>query len=162
VVEDCRSLSFTDGTPIELVAMHSTLDLALLSSPRRSRNWIAVHRTGVARLGQRVIALSYPFYGSLTTALNSTGGNVSATVGLGDDPRLVTVTAPIHPGNSGGPLLALDGTVIGVVVATINKIAWQRIPPRGVFVLSAEPRRAPPGRYRVDRHRGSTPFGSKP
>lgn len=123
VVEDCRSLSFTDGTPFELVAMHPTLDLALLSSPRRSRNWIAVHRTGVARLGQRVIALGYPFYGSLTTALNSTGGNVSAMVGLGDDPRLVTVTAPIHPGNSGGPLLALDGTVIGVVIATINKIA---------------------------------------
>jgi serine protease Do len=123
VVEDCRSLTFTDGTPIELVAMHPTLDLALLSSPTRSRNWIAVHRTGAARLGQRVIALGYPFYGSITTALNSTGGNVSALVGLGDDRRLVTVTAPIHPGNSGGPLLALDGTVIGVVIATIDKIA---------------------------------------
>lgn len=123
VVEGCASMSFIDGTPLAVVAMHPTLDLALLSSPQRSRDWIAVHQTGEARLGQRVIALGYPFYGTITTALNSTGGNVSAMVGPGDDNRLVTVTAAIHPGNSGGPLLALDGTVIGVVIATINKIA---------------------------------------
>jgi S1-C subfamily serine protease len=123
VVEGCRAITLVDGTPIDVVAIHPTLDLALLSSPRRSRHWIAVHQTGNARLGQRVIALGYPFYGTITTALNSTGGNISAMVGLGDDPRQVTVTAPVHPGNSGGPLLALDGTVIGVVIATLDKIA---------------------------------------
>ena len=123
VVEGCGRISFTDGSPVEVVALHPTLDLALLSSPTRSRHWIAVHQTGIAQLGQRVIALGYPFYGAVTTALNSTGGNVSALVGLGDDRRQVTITAPIHPGNSGGPLLARDGTVIGVVVATLDKIA---------------------------------------
>ena len=123
VIQGCASLTFDDGTPIELVATHPALDLALLSSPRRSRDWIPVHKTGNARLGQRVIALGYPFFGQITTALNSTGGNVSAMVGLGDNPDEITVTAAIHPGNSGGPLLALDGTVIGVVVSTIDKMA---------------------------------------
>ena len=79
--------------------------------------------TGTARLGQRIIALGYPFYGAMSTALSSTGGNVSALSGLLDDPREITISAPIRPGNSGGPLLGPDGTVIGVVVSTLNKIS---------------------------------------
>lgn len=39
------------------------------------------------------------------------------------NPREITISAPIHPGNSGGPLLGPDGTVIGVVVSTLNKIS---------------------------------------
>jgi S1-C subfamily serine protease len=123
VVEDCARVTFDDGTQLTVVSEDQTLDLALLTSPQRSRDWIPVHLTGKAQLGQRIVALGYPFYGELGTALNSTGGDVSALTGLGDDPDVITISAPIHPGNSGGPLLGVDGTVIGVVVATIDKLA---------------------------------------
>jgi S1-C subfamily serine protease len=127
VVEGCARLTFADGTELQLIAQHPTLDLALLSSPRRSRDWIPVHLSGTAKLGQRIIALGYPLFGTLSTALNSTGGNVSALSGIGDDPSEITFTAPIQPGNSGGPLLGLDGSVIGVVIATINKLEVAKV-----------------------------------
>lgn len=127
VVDGCARLTFADGTELQLVEQHPTLDLALLSSPRRSRDWIPLHLSGEAKLGQRIIALGYPHYGTLGTALNSTGGNVSALSGLGDDPSKITFSAPIQPGNSGGPLLGLDGSVIGVVIATINKLEVAKV-----------------------------------
>ena len=127
VVEGCAQLTFADGTELQLVAQHPKLDLALLSSPRRSRDWIPVHLTGNANFGQRIIALGYPLFGTLSTALNSTGGNVSALSGIGDDPSAITFTAPIQPGNSGGPLLGLDGSVIGVVIATIDKLEVAKV-----------------------------------
>ena len=40
-----------------------------------------------------------------------TAGNVSALAGLADDPEALTISAPVQPGNSGGPLLALNGTL---------------------------------------------------
>ena len=49
-----------------------------------------------------------------------TAGNVSALVGIGDDPDNLTISAPVQPGNSGGPLLANDGTLLGVVVARLD------------------------------------------
>jgi S1-C subfamily serine protease len=122
VVDGCASLEFVDGTELKVLARHQTLDLALLVSPRRSRDWIPVHLTGEARLGQPVVALGYPYFGTYSKSLNSTGGNVSALTGIGDDPHAITIIAPVQPGNSGGPLLARDGTVIGVVIARLDRM----------------------------------------
>jgi serine protease Do len=122
VVDGCASVAFVDGTPLEVVARHPVLDLALLASPRRSRDWIPVHLTGKARLGQQAFVLGYPYFGAIGTALNMSGGHVSALAGLGDDAGTITISAPVQPGNSGGPLLARDGTVIGVVVARLDKL----------------------------------------
>jgi S1-C subfamily serine protease len=120
VVDGCAAVEFTDGTPLALVARHPRLDLALLSAPVRSRAWIAIGEAAEAKLGQRVAALGYPYFGQFGTALNMTAGNVSALVGIADDPDSLTISAPVQPGNSGGPLLASDGTLLGVVVARLD------------------------------------------
>ena len=120
VVEGCARLTLTDGTELAVIALHPQLDLALLASPRRSRSWIPVHLTGKPRLCQRIVVLGYPYFGAYSTALTATGGNVSALTGLRDEPREITISAPVQPGNSGGPLLAVDGTVIGVVIARLD------------------------------------------
>lgn len=120
VVEGCARLARVDGAPLDLVAIHPDLDLALLSASARSRAWIALG--GAALLGQRVFALGYPYYGDYGTGLNMTAGNVSAMAGLGDDPEALTITAPVQPGNSGGPLLGRDGRLLGVVVARLDHL----------------------------------------
>jgi serine protease Do len=120
VVDGCAAVELTDDTPLTLVSRHPTLDLALLSAPVRSRTWIAIGDGVEAQLGQRIAALGYPYFGQFGTALNMTAGNVSALTGIGDDPDTLTISAPVQPGNSGGPLLANDGTLLGVVVARLD------------------------------------------
>lgn len=120
VVDGCAGLARVDGAPLDLVAVHPDLDLALLSSRARSRSWIALG--GPAALGQRVFALGYPFFGRYGTGLNMTAGNVSVMAGLADDPDGLTITAPVQPGNSGGPLLGRDGRLVGVVVARLDHL----------------------------------------
>ena len=70
-----------------------------------------------------VVALGFPYAGLLATSPEVTTGAVSALAGIHDDSRVLQLTAPIQPGNSGGPLLDLSGNVVGVVSARINELA---------------------------------------
>ena len=58
----------------------------------------------------------------LATSGNFTLGNVTAVAGLGDDTRILQISAPVQPGNSGGPLLDYSGNVVGVVEGKLNAI----------------------------------------
>jgi hypothetical protein len=51
-----------------------------------------------------------------------TTGNISALAGLGDDARSLQFTAPIQPGNSGGPLVDVTGNVVGIVTSKLSPL----------------------------------------
>jgi S1-C subfamily serine protease/uncharacterized protein len=70
-----------------------------------------------------VVVLGFPYAGLLATAPQVTTGAVSALAGVRDDTRYLQLTAPVQPGNSGGPLLDLSGNVVGIVSARINALA---------------------------------------
>ena len=90
-----------------------TNDLALITVNTRPTTF-ASFRSGV-RLGEGVAAFGFPLAGLLATSGNFTLGNVTAVAGLGDDTRILQISAPVQPGNSGGPLLDYSGNVVGVV-----------------------------------------------
>jgi len=75
------------------------------------------------RPGDGVVVLGFPYAGLLTTNPQVTTGSVSALAGIGDDTRFLQLTAPVQPGNSGGPLLDLSSNVVGLVSSRINDIA---------------------------------------
>ena len=107
VVEDCSTVHVTSeqGTTAvaRVVARDDRNDLALLRTglaPKKS----AAFRTSI-RLGEAVEAFGYPLTEVLSKSGNFTLGNVSALVGLGEDSRYLQISAPVQPGNSGGPLL---------------------------------------------------------
>ncbi|WP_245413726.1 serine protease [Fulvimarina endophytica] len=75
------------------------------------------------RLGEDILALGFPLRSILADSLNVTRGNVSSLLGLMNDPRYMQISAPVQPGNSGGPLVDLAGRVVGVVTAKLNAVA---------------------------------------
>jgi serine protease Do len=69
-----------------------------------------------------VEAFGYPLTEVLSKSGNFTLGNVSALVGLGEDSRYLQNSAPVRPGNSGGPLLDQNGNLVGIVSAKLNAL----------------------------------------
>ena len=49
-------------------------------------------------------------------------GNISSLTGIGNDSRLFQISAPVNPGNSGGPLLDSSGNIIGIVTSKLNAL----------------------------------------
>ena len=103
-------------------AMDADNDLALLQAPLAAGTAATFSRSPRARLGEAVTVAGYPLQGLLSNQLNVTSGNVSALASLGDDVKQLQITAPVQPGNSGGPLLDAAGNVIGVVVSKLDAV----------------------------------------
>lgn len=101
-----------------IVATDATNDLALLSVKWRPAT-VPNLKSGV-RTGEDIATFGYPHAGMLPTTGNVTYGNVSATAGLGDDSRMLQISAAVQSGNSGGPVMDQSGNVVGVVVAKLN------------------------------------------
>jgi S1-C subfamily serine protease len=121
VVRDCARLALADGTGLAMLAGDPDLDVAVLAAPRPARAWLSLDRGDTTRLGERVHAAGFPYYSIAGTSLHLTGGNVSALAGVDDDRRFFSFTAPIQPGNSGGPLIDGGGEVLGVVVSRLSE-----------------------------------------
>ena len=98
------------------------------------------------RPGAMAVVVGYPLRGALASGANVTVGNVSALADPGDDRRLIQITAPVQPGNSGGPAPDPAGNAVGVVVAKLDAVAMARatgdIPQNVNFAVSAGAARA--------------------
>jgi hypothetical protein len=123
VVEGCGAMAMVDGTPLDILAMDPTLDLAVLAGAPDAGAWLKLSALEVPKLGETVTAMGYPYYTSLEQGLTVTSGNVSALRGIDGSSNRVMITAPVQPGNSGGPLLNKKGAVIGVVVSRVDDMA---------------------------------------
>jgi len=74
------------------------------------------------RLGENVIAVGYPLAGVVASSMNLTTGTISALAGIDEDTRMIQFTAPVQPGNSGGPLLDQSGHVVGIVTSKLSPL----------------------------------------
>ena len=122
VVAGCRSLTIKGGQPLQVISRDPASDLALLKAGVKP-DQIAVFRSGPApRIGDTVVTFGFPLPGILSSEGNVSAGIISATTGLGSDIRFVQISAPVQPGNSGGPVFDSSGHVIGVVVAKLDAL----------------------------------------
>ena len=102
----------------QIVARDAKNDLALLKVGFVSEH-VARLRSGV-KVGEELAAFGFPLFGRLSTGGNFTLGNVSALRGMQNDSRHIQITAPIQPGNSGGPVVDRAGNLIGVAVSGLG------------------------------------------
>ena len=72
------------------------------------------------KAGQDVYTIGYPLGDIMGKSPRSSYGTVSSLYGINDDPRLIQISNPIQPGNSGGGLFNLQGELVGIVVSSLN------------------------------------------
>ncbi|HMN20246.1 MAG TPA: trypsin-like peptidase domain-containing protein [Ottowia sp.] len=121
------TVTFFDGTesPAGIVNIMPENDLAVLRALKIPDDLLAatMRSTGDLAEGDEVVAIGFPF---------GIGPSVSSGVvsGLGRGFRspeggqlmknLIQFDAAANPGNSGGPLVTMDGQVVGIVTAILN------------------------------------------
>ncbi len=120
VVDGCVGLEVAGHGAATLIATDVFNDLAVLRIDRAATRKRLTLRDFGPRVGDEVLVVGYPLGSMLANALSVTTGNLSALSGVGGDARHLQMTAPVQPGNSGGPLLDRAGNVVGVVVARLD------------------------------------------
>ncbi|WP_321502024.1 serine protease [Breoghania sp.] len=118
VVRNCRDIT-VDGTPAKLVGSDKDFDLALLKVAGGDATAFVRFAALPAPLNADVTVAGYPLAG-LLGGLNVTRGAVTSAKGMLDDTKKMQISAPIQPGNSGGPVVNARGELIGVVVAKLD------------------------------------------
>jgi S1-C subfamily serine protease len=68
------------------------------------------------RLGENIAVFGFPPMDRLSTTGNFTIGYVSSLAGLKDNTAVIQISAPIQPGNSGGPAFDKHGNVVAIIV----------------------------------------------
>lgn len=117
LVDDCRRLRFSKAQG-KLLASDPVRNLALFKLRKKQKTAGNFREGAEAGLGDPVALASYPdAEASKTPELSVSIGILKALIGPGGDPRFVTVTAPIPPGNSGLPLVDLSGLIAGMAMA---------------------------------------------
>ncbi|WP_416357409.1 trypsin-like peptidase domain-containing protein [Aureimonas phyllosphaerae] len=122
VAKACKTVLVGDLGAASKVVVDEDHDLALLKVDAKVGKPLPIV-AGKPRLGEDVLALGFPLRSILADSLNVTRGNVSSLMGLMNDANYLQISAPVQPGNSGGPLVDLAGRVVGVVTAKLNAVA---------------------------------------
>jgi S1-C subfamily serine protease len=106
------SLSSGVWAGAEVVARHTNLDLVLVWVPRHSGNGEFTQPIATPKEGESIFVIGHPegLKYTLSTGIISRMENST-----------LQISAPVSPGNSGGPVYDQQGNLLGVVSSTLDK-----------------------------------------
>jgi S1-C subfamily serine protease len=127
-----------------LVREDAQNDLAIIKVEKKTAS-LAFRDESRVRAGDPVTVIGFPLSNILSKEPHVSTGSITALAGIKDDIRFLQVSAPVQPGNSGGPVL--DEAVLRSVPAAGRARTRHRAAPE-----------RPSGQSPVasDRRRGST------
>ncbi|MBQ2852936.1 MAG: serine protease [Bacteroidales bacterium] len=128
VIEGAKSIQiqgikgdFTIKYNAEVIATDKFNDLALLKvSDSKFAGFGTIPynvKTSVSDVGEDIFVLGYPLTSTMGDEIKLTTGVISSKTGFQGDVSLYQISAPIQPGNSGGPLFDNKGNLVGIVNA---------------------------------------------
>ena len=128
VVEDASVIkvfgvkgNFNVGYNAKVIISDKVNDLAVLKiEDSRFQGFGAIPyrvKTSMAEVGENCFVLGYPMTMTMGSEVKLTTGVVSARSGFQGDVSLYQISAPIQPGNSGGPCFDNSGNLVGIVNA---------------------------------------------
>jgi S1-C subfamily serine protease/Tfp pilus assembly protein PilF len=113
--------NFNKKWPAELLVTDEKNDLAIIQIKDARFTGLGNipfgWRQGTAEVGENVFVLGYPMTSSMGEEVKLTNGIISSRTGFKGDISTYQVSAPVQPGNSGGPLFDKNGQIIGIVNA---------------------------------------------
>jgi serine protease DegQ len=124
---DRIKITFMDGLEAEadIKGVQAEDDLAVLQARKIPDDLIAatMRSTADLREGDQVIAVGFPFGIGPSTSAGIVSGlkrSFRSPDGGQTMKNLIQFDAAANPGNSGGPLVTMDGEVVGIVTAIMN------------------------------------------
>ena len=128
VIQDAKLINvkgmydiFNSGHSAEVVASDKVNDIAILKITDNQfpgfGNIPYCVSNKMADVGEDIFVLGYPLTQTMGNEIKLTNGIISSRTGFQGDIANYQMSAPIQPGNSGGPMFDSKGDVIGIVCA---------------------------------------------
>jgi hypothetical protein len=135
------SIAFRSGLTIdsvELLAADSSTDLAILRANNSRCSPASLGDSGTLQPGQRIYVIGNPLARN-DLAGSISDGLVSGIRVLEGKRRVIQISAPLSPGNSGGPVVSGEGNVVGIVAfkLTAGELLNFAVPIEELKALSA-------------------------
>lgn len=113
-----------DGKEFEatVVVKDKRTDLAVLKLKTNGKKvpYLEFRDADTLKVGDLVLAVGNPFGFGQTVTSGIVSGLARTQVGISDFRSLIQTDAAVNPGNSGGPLVTLDGKVVGINTAIFS------------------------------------------
>ncbi len=128
VIEDAKSILIKKGDKLDdydakVIAVDKNNDLAILRiSDSRFTGFGTIPyalKSQIVDVGEDVWVLGYPLTQYLGNEIKLTTGIISSRSGYQGNVATYQISAPVQPGNSGGPLFDLKGNIVGIVNAGV-------------------------------------------
>lgn len=127
VVQDAKSIyiqgingDFINKYRATVVGSDNQNDLAILKLIGvniKTQNIPYSVKTQSSDVGEEIFVLGYPLTSTMGEEIKLTTGVISSKTGFQGDVSQYQISAPVQPGNSGGPLFDSKGNIIGIVSA---------------------------------------------
>jgi hypothetical protein len=106
-----------------LVAKDKVNDIALIRVNNLSIFPKAIpFASSKAAVAAEVFTLGFPHPDIMGVSPKYSSGKISSLTGIGDDPRTYQISVPLQSGNSGGPLINMNGEAVGLVTAKLDAV----------------------------------------
>jgi S1-C subfamily serine protease len=122
VIDGCKStirVRYPIYQPVNAYvhAVDPANDLALLSTKLPASGFPSFRLN--LKHGEQVASYGFPYGADFASF---TMGNVTSVVGLDNNTSAFQISAPVQPGNSGGPLLDMNGRVVGMAQGILGTL----------------------------------------
>ena len=77
-------------------------------------------KTNIAGVGENIFVLGYPLRATMGDEIKLTNGIISSRTGFQGEITSYQISAPVQPGNSGGPLFDSQGNILGIINSKHN------------------------------------------
>lgn len=105
---------------VALSDQHNDLAILKIESTSKNRSKGIPIASKLPKIGAEVFTIGYPKSDIMGVNPKVTDGIISSLSGIQDDPRIIQTTVAIQSGNSGGPLLTMNGEVVGVTTSMLR------------------------------------------